>query len=60
MFNTIAILLLSSSLTDFALLVSFTLQDLLMFAVFCVRLHLHCLLGRGGRDDLSDLVLNAS
>ena len=33
------------------------LQDLLTFAVFGFRLHLHCLLDRGGKDDLSDLVL---
>ena len=30
-----------------------------MFAVFGFRLRLHCLLDRGGRDDLSNLVLDA-
>ena len=30
-----------------------------MFASLGFRLHLHCLLGRGGRDDLSKLVLDA-
>ena len=33
------------------------LHDLLMFAVFGFLLHLHCLLDRGGKDDLSDLAL---
>ena len=49
LFVTIAILLLcwSSSL----------LQDPLTFAVLGFRLHLHCLLDRGGKDDFSDLVL---
>ena len=42
-----------------ALLVSFTLQDLLTFASLGFSLHLHCLLDRGGRDDLSNLVLDA-
>ena len=32
------------------------LQALLTFAVFGLRLHLQCPLGRGGRDDLSSLV----
>mmetsp|Transcript_40114 Transcript_40114/g.106415 ORF Transcript_40114/g.106415 Transcript_40114/m.106415 type:complete len:298 (-) Transcript_40114:3-896(-) len=41
---------------DFALLVSFTLQDLRTFAALGLRLHLHCLLDRGGRDDISNLV----
>ena len=35
------------------------LQDLLTFAVFGFRLCLHCLLDRGGKDDLSNLVLDA-
>ena len=33
------------------------LQALLTFAVLGFRLHLHCLLDRGGKDDLSDLLL---
>ena len=44
---------LSSGQTDFAL------QDLLTFSSLGFRLHLHCLLGRGGRDDLSNLILDA-
>ena len=36
--------MLSSGQTDFALLVSFTLQDLLTFAAIGFSLHLHCLL----------------
>ena len=43
----------------FALLASFILQDLLTFASLGFRSHLHCLLGRGGRDDLSNLTLDA-
>ena len=35
------------------------LQALLTFAVLGFRLHLHCLLDRSGKDDLSDLVLMA-
>ena len=35
------------------------LQALLTFAVLGFRLHLHCLLDRGGKDDLCDLVLMA-
>ena len=35
------------------------LQALLTFAVLGFRLHLHCLLDPGGKDDLSDLVLMA-
>ena len=57
--NTVAVSLPSSCQTDVALLVSFSLQDLLMFASLGIRLHLHCLLGRGGRDDLSNVVMDA-
>ena len=32
------------------------LQDLLTFAAFGVRLHLHCLLDRGQKDDILNLI----
>ena len=43
---------------DFALLVSLTLQQALRtFDVLGFRLHLHCLLDRTGRDDVTNLAL---
>ena len=44
------------NLVGFALLVSSTLQALRTFAVLGFRLHLHCLLNRGERDDISNLM----
>ena len=60
--NTVALLLFSSCQIHFALLVFFTsASSLRTFDVPGFRLHLHCLLGRGGRRDsmLSNLCTGA-